>query len=238
MPSVSVQSMIDAYRPARERCGAVREELAKLDSAGVTAEEAALRARLLAVMQPNWPYRWDESQALVKRRRGAFGWELAILPIRVEPAADFVPPAIEPREGPGRLAQLVAAAAVSMVVGAYAPRGCDRPAPAPGPAPGPVEARSEADVAGYDYARSALIPAFADTFEETAGRIEAGAATMAAVKEDHLARGEARRRAADGAVARFFAGVAPAGEEPDAPRRAAIGAAFREFAAGMRRAVK
>lgn len=237
MPApVSVMALIEAYRPAHAKCGEVRSQLAALDASGVVAQEESLRDALLAAMQPNWPYRFDESQSLVKRRKGWFGWELAILPIKVETSDGYEPPAVETRKAVPRVVQLAAAAAISVAVGAYAPRGCDIPWPIPTPAPD--VATSEFEAAGYSLARTGIIPAFADAFAGSADKIAVAGTPMAVVKEDHVARLRAGVAAADAAVAQAFAKVVPEGADPTPEQRAALSAAYREFAAGMRRAVK
>jgi len=244
----SVQSLVEAYRPAYDRCGEIRRQFAELEAAGVVDQEAALRRQLQAAMRPNWPYRWDDERVVIKRKAGLFRYKIDVVPGTAPSLADeYAPPDGWRFPAAARqVLQMALAAGVALAASRGLPSGCDLPNPFPTPAPAPDDAGGEpgtAFAAGFEYAKKRLVPAWGSTFVasgEKAAKLDAPA-KIEDLKADHVARLREAVNANDGAVAAPLDAIVPPGTDPakiTAEQQKAYAKALMDLGAGMLKAAE
>jgi len=236
--------LVEAYRPAYDRCGEIRRQFAELEAAGVVDQEAALRRQLQAAMRPNWPYRWDDGRVVIKRRAGLFRYKIDVVPGTAPSLADeYAPPDGWRFPAAARqVLQMALAAGVALAASRGLPSGCDFPNPFPTPAPAPAS-ESEAFQAGYSYARDRLLPgmggAFLATGEEC--RTQRKPAEMGEIQASHLERLRESVRAGGPVVEDLLKKAIPIGTPADAvtpeqwKRYASV---FTDFGSGMKKAAE
>jgi hypothetical protein len=242
--AADISALIDSYKVVDADFSAALDAQARLNIPALTDRRAKLAAELAKVMQPNWPYKFDDKSAIVKRRKNLFSYGFDVIPLSGEVPTNFSPATV-PSTIHDTLVAGIKYGTILAIVTAVLKLFSSGIIPIPGPTPKPdpipdpkpdTPTVSAVYKAGADYVTKHLAPKFGESYQKLGDDVISGKIPDQAFP-DHKARlKQALQPPPDDAALKALEQVAPTGTDQStltADQKAKWGGVMKEYGTGM-----